>query len=174
MQNETARTNSIKFDSKTHLIFGSKCSGKTTTFKNIIQEKLQRDEDVFVFGNEIYGRLYFNDKSNSKLHFYSPKDVIGFSNKIDLESLAKHIVNFCYSLVGKDNTRTIAIDGFEQFKLNPDYTMSEYFRELTKECRVHNINFLYVLCSNTNDKKVTYHNLPEIYERFSDIITYLK
>ena len=173
-KNDKVRTNSIKFDSKTHLIFGSECSGKTTTFKNIIQEKLQRDEDVFVFGNEIYGRLYFNDRSNNKLHFYSPKDVIGFSNKIDPESLAKHIVNFCYSLVGKDNTRTIAIDGFEQFKLNPDYTMSEYFRELTKECRVHNINFLYVLCSNTNDKKVTYHNLPEIYERFSDVITYLK
>ena len=171
---EEVRANSAKCDSKTHLIFGSECCGKTIRFKKIIQEKLRRDEDIFVFGTGIYGRLYFNDKSNNKLHFYSPKDVSGFSNNVDPESLAKHIVNFCCSLVGKDNTRTIAIDGFEQFKLNPDYTMSEYFRELTKECRVHNINFLYVLCSNTNDKKETYHNLPEIYERFSDVITVLK
>lgn len=173
-EHDTVMHNYMKCYSKTHLIFGSAGCGKTTLFRQIIKESINRDEDVFVFGSEIYGRLHFNDKSKSKLHFYSPKDVSSFSNKVDPESLAKHIVNFCYSLVGKDNTRTIAIDGFEQFKLNPDYTMSEYFRELTKECRVHNINFLYVLCSNTNDKNGSYHKIPEIYERFSDIITVLK
>ena len=140
----------------------------------IIQERIRRDEDVFVFETGIYGRLYFNDKSNNKLRFYSPKDVSGFSNKVDPESLSKHIVNFCHSLVDKNNTRTIAIAGFEKFKLNPDYAMSEYCRELAKECRVHNINFLYVLRSKTDDKKETYRKLPEIYERLSDIITVLK
>ena len=159
--------------SKTHLIFGVTGCGKTTTFKQLIQEKLHRDEDVFVLGTEIYGRLYFNDKSNNKLHFYSPKDVSSFSSKVAPKDLAEYIVSFYYSVVGKDNTRTIAIDGFEQFELNPDYTTSEYFRELAKECRINDIKFLYTLCADS-DKNEVYHKLPEIYERFSDIITVLK
>lgn len=160
---------------KTHLIFGAIGCGKTTMFNQLIQEKLHRDEDVFVLGTETYGRLYFNDKSNNKLHFYSLKDVSSFFSKIDPKNLAEYIVNFCYSVVGKDNIRTIAIDGFGQFELNPDYTTSEYFRELAKECRTNNINFLYVLRPNMQDKnEVVYYELPEIYERFSDIITVLK
>ena len=170
---DTVSTNHIKWNSKTHLIFGAIGCGKTTMFKQLIQEKLHRDEDVFVLGNEIYGRLYFNDKSNNKLHFYSPKDVSSFSSKVAPKDLAEYIVNFYYSVVGKDNIRTIAIDGFEQFELNPDYTTSEYFRELAKECRANDINFLYTL-GVESDKKESYHKLPEIYERFSDIITVLK
>lgn len=168
---DTVSDNSIKYNSKTHLIFGATGCGKTTMFKRLIQEKLNRDEDVFVLGTEIFGRLYFNDKSNNKLHFYSPKDLSGFSSKVDPKDLAEYIVNFCYSVVGKDNTRTIAIDGFEQFNLNPDYTTVEYFRELVKKCRTNDINLLYILNS---DKKESYHNLSEIYERFSDIITIIK
>ena len=167
----TISDDSIKYDSKTHLIFGATGCGKTTMFKRLIQEKLNRDEDVFVLGTEIFGRLYFNDKNNNKLHFYSPKDLSGFSSKVDPKDLAEYIVNFCYSVVGKDNTRTIAIDGFEQFNLNPDYTTLEYFRELVKECRTNDINLLYIFNS---DKKEYYYKLPEIYERFSDIITVLK
>jgi GTPase SAR1 family protein len=172
-KHETLNTNSIKHDSKTHLIFGAIGCGKTTLFKQLIQEKLNRDEDVFVFGNEMYGRLYFNDRSNNKLHFYSPSDMSCFSKEVAPKDLAEYIVNFCYSVVGKDNTRTIAIDGFEQFELNPDYSTFEYFRELAKECRTKDINFLYTLAVGS-DKKESYHKLPEIYERFSDIITVLK
>jgi len=172
-KHETLNTNSIKHDSKTHLIFGAIGCGKTTLFKQLIQEKLHRDEDVFVLGTKLYGRLYFNDKSNNNPHFYSPSDMSGFSSKSAPKDLAEYIVNFCYSVVGKDNTRTIAIDGFEQFELNPDYTTSEYFRELAKECRTNDINFLYTLGVDS-DKKESYHRLPEIYERFSDIITVLK
>ena len=170
---ETVSINSIKWDSKTHLIFGATDCGKTTKFRQLIQEKLNRDEDVFVFGTQIYGRLYFSDKSNNKLHFYSPKDVSSFSSKAKPEDLAEYIVNFYYSVAGKDNTRTIAIDGFEQFKLNQDYTTSEYFRELARECRANDINFIYTLGVDS-DKKESYHKLPEIYERFSDVITVLK
>ena len=173
-KNETARTNSIKCGSKTHLIFGSECCGKTTTFKKIIQEKLQRYEDVIVFGNEVYGGLHFNDKSNNKLHFLSLKDVCGFYGKVSPEGLAKIIVYFCYSVADRNNIRTVAIDGFEQFELNPDYTMSEYFRALSEECRAYNVNFLYVLNMNIQNKKEFYHELPEIYEQFSDTITVLK
>ena len=172
-KHETVSTNHIKWDSKTHLIFGAIGCGKTTLFKQLIQEKLHRDEDVFVLGTEMYGKLYFNDKSNGKLHFYSPKDVSSFSSKVAPKDLAEYIVNFYYSVVGKDNTRTIAIDGFEQIELNPDYSTSEYFRELAKECRTKDINFLYTL-GVESDKKESYHRLPEIYERFSDIITVLK
>lgn len=171
-EKESIMSNEIHIP-KTHLIFGAIGCGKTTMFKQLIQEKLNRDEDVFVLGTERYGRFEFNDKSNNKLHFYSPKDVSGFSSKVDPQNLAKCIVNFCYSIVGRNNTRTIAIDDFEQFKLNSDYTTSEYFRELVKECRTNGINFLYALGVDS-DKKDSYHKLPEIYERFSDIITVLK
>lgn len=171
-----------EYNSKTHLIFGAAGSGKTTMFKQLIHEKLNRDEDVFVFGATAYCRIYFNDsrisyndKSNSKLHVYSPKDVSGFSNKIDPNTLAGYIVNFYYSVAGKDSTRTIAIDSLDQFELNPDYTIPEYFRELAKACKTNDINFLYVLRSCPLDKNETaYYKLPEIYERFSDIITVLK
>lgn len=172
-KHETISTNSIKWDSKTHLIYGRCGCGKTTMFNHIIQEKLNRDEDVFVLGTERYGKLYFNDKSNIKLHFYSPKDVSSFSSKVAPKDLAEYIVNFYYSVAGKDSIITIAIDGFEQFKLNPDYTISEYFRELAKECRTNDINFLYTLGVDS-DKNEVYHKLPEIYAHFSDIITVLK
>ena len=158
---------------KMHLIFGQTGCGKTTLFRQLIQEKLNRDEDVFVFGNERYVRLYFNDKSNSKLHLYFPKDLNDSTSKVEPKELAKHVVNYCRSLVGISNTITIAIDGFEQFNLNPDYSCIEYFRELVKECRNNDINLIYTL-SVDSDKKESYHKLPEIYERFSDIITYLK
>ncbi len=170
---ELVKDCSIKYNSKTHLIFGTIGCGKTTLFKQLIQEKLNRDEDVFVLGNEIYGRLYFNDKINSKLHFYSLKEMSRFSSKVAPKDFAEYIVNFYCSLAGKDNIRTIAIDGLEQFKLNPDYTTSEYFRELAKKCRTKDINFLYTLGVGS-DKKESYHKLPGIYERFSDIITVLK
>ena len=51
----SAITNSIKCGSKTHLIFGSECCGKTTTFKKIIQENIRRDEDKY-FIEEYDGR----------------------------------------------------------------------------------------------------------------------
>lgn len=166
---------SYKYNSKTHLIFGTAGCGKTAMFMQLIQEKLNRDEDVFVFGTAAYGRIYFNDKSDSKLHFYSPKDVSSFSNKVDPKNLAEYIVNFYYSVAGKDSTRTIAIDGLDQFEFNPDYTVPEYFRELAKECKANDINFLYVLRPSTIDKnEMMYYRLPEIYERFSDTITVLK
>ena len=173
-KHDAVASNYIKCYSKTHLIFGASCCGKTSLFRQIVREKLNIGEDVFVFGNEFYGKLYFNDKSNNRLHFYSPKDVCCFSNEVEPKCLAEYIINYCNLVSCKDNIRTIAIDGFEQFKLNKDYTTFEYFRELSKACRIHGINFMYVLRFNTDDKKETYHKLPEIYERFSDIITVLK
>ncbi len=166
-------TDNIMCSNKTHLIFGQTGCGKTTLFRQLIQEKLNRDEDIFVFGSERCVRLYFNDKSNSKLHLYFPKDLNDSTIKVDPKELAKHIVNYCCSLVCRSNTITIAIDGFEQFNLNQDYSPHEYFRELVKECINNSINLLYTL-SVDSDKKESYHKLPEIYERFSDIITYLK
>lgn len=171
----TREYKSCKYNSKTHLIFGSAACGKTTMFKQLIQEKLNRDEDVFVLGSYEYGRIYFNDKSNKQLHFYSPKDVSGISNKVDPKNLAEYIVNFYCSVSCKDSPRTIAIDGLDQFELSQDYTLSEYFRELSKECKDNDINFLYVLRpSPLNKNETAYCRLPEIYERFSDIITTLR
>ena len=93
-KHHTVRTNSTKCGSKTHLILGSEYCGKTDKFKKIIQEKIRRYEDVFVFGTGIYWRLYFNDKSNNMLHFYFHKDVRSFSNKVDPESLASISLTF--------------------------------------------------------------------------------
>ena len=167
---DAVSVNIIKHDHKTHLIFGKTGCGKTTLFRQLIQEKLNRDEDVFVFGSERYLRLYFNDKSNSKLH---TKDINNLTSNVGPKELAKEVINFCYSIADRNKTTTIAIDGFEQFKLNKDYSQHEYFRELVKECRNNDINILYTLSSDS-DKKESYHKLPEIYERFSDIITVLK
>lgn len=97
-----------------------------------------------------------------------------FSNKVEPKCLAEYIFNYCNLVSCKDNTRTIAIDGFEQFKLNKDYTAFEYFRELSKACRIRGINFIYVLRMNTDDKTESYRHIQEAYERFSDVITYLK
>lgn len=165
--------NSIKCDSKTHLIFGKTGCGKTTMFRQLIQDKLNRNEDVLVLGTVRYGSLYFKDKNNNKLHFYSPKDMSGFSVESSPKELAEYIVNFYYSVADKDSTRTVAIDGLECFTLNSDYTTVEYFRELAKECRVNGINFLYTLGVDSNEEEFN-HKLPKIYERFSDIITILK
>ena len=173
-KHDKVRHNYMKCYSKTHLIFGASCCGKTSLFRQIVKENLNRDEDVFVFGNEFYGRLYFNDKSNNRLHFYSPKDIRCSSNKVEPKCLAEYIVNYCNLVSVKDSIMTIAIDGFEQFKLNKDYTMFEYFRELSKACRIRGINFIYVLRIDTDDKTEACHNIQETYERFSDVITYLK
>ena len=173
-EHDTVMHNYMKCYSKTHLIFGSAGCGKTTLFRQIIKENINRDEDVFVFGNEFYGRLYFNDKSNNRLHFYSPKDVCCFSNKVEPKCLAEYIVNYCNLVSCKDNIRTIAIDGFEQFKLNKDYTTFEYFIELSKACRIYGVNLLYTLRLNTDDNNESCHKLQETYERFSNVITYLK
>lgn len=170
---ETVSANTIKWNSKTHLIFGKTGCGKTSMFRQLIQDKLNRNEDVLVLGTVRYGSLYFKDKNNNKLHFYSPKDMSGFSIESSPKELAEYIVNFYYSVADKDSTRTVAIDGLEYFTLNPDYATVEYFRELTKECNINGINFLYTLGIDSDDKEF-HHRLPEIYERFSDIITVLK
>ena len=160
-----------KNNSKTHLIFGATGCGKTTMFKQLIQEKLHRDEDVCIIGNAKNKGIYFKD--NNLLHFYSPNDMSEFSNSKSPEKIAKCIINFYTSHIGRANINTIAIDGLEQFILNRDYSKEEFFRELAKECRTNDINFLYTLGADS-DKNEVYHKLPEIYERFSDIITVLK
>ena len=169
---ETESVNHIKCNSKTHLIFGKTGCGKTTMFRQIILDKLNRNEDVLVLGT-VYGSLYFKDKNNNRLHFYSPQDMSGFSFESSPKELAEYIVNFYYSVADKDSTRTVAIDGLEYFTLNSDYTTVEYFRELAKECRVNGINFLYTLGFDSDEEEFN-HKLPKIYERFSDIITILK
>lgn len=84
--------------------------------------------------------------------------------------MAKYFVNFSNIIVDRNNVRSIAIDGFEQFKLNPDYSIYEYFRELVKDCKINGINLLYTTCIDSGKE----YKLPEIYERFLDIITVLK
>ena len=48
-KHHTVRTNSTKCGSKTHLILGSECCGKTDKFKKIIQEKIRRYEFEIIF-----------------------------------------------------------------------------------------------------------------------------
>lgn len=66
-----------------------------------------------------------------------------FDNLKSPKELAEYIVNFYIQRVGRVNANTIAIDGFEQFNLNKDYLIEEYFRELSKECIRNELNLLY-------------------------------
>ena len=157
-----------KESSKVHLICGPVASGKTTLFRQTIQDKINANEDVCVIGSFRYNRTYFNNTQNDHLHVYSPANIPEFDNLKSPKELAEHIVNFYIQRVGRINVNTIAIDDFEQFNLNKDYLTEEYFRELSKECKRNELCLLYTtqLESDTS--------LCSIFNNFSDTITMLK
>lgn len=159
---------SCKEINKVQLICGPIASGKTTLFRQIIQDKLSKDEDVCVIGSYEYNHIYFSNMQNDHLHIYSPAKITEFDDTKSPEELAEHIVNFYIQRVGRPNTSTIAIDGLEQFNLNKDYLIEEYFRELSKECKRNELCLLYT----THLEKDT--ALCNVFNNFSDIITTLK
>lgn len=159
---------SCKEISKVHLICGPIASGKTTLFRQIIQDKLNKNEDVCVIGSYEYNRIYFSNMQNDHLHAYSPAKIPEFDSLKSPKELAEHIVNFYLQRVGRTNTNTIAIDGIEQFSLNEDYLIEEYFRELSKECKRNEICLLYTTHLGRDTQ------LCSVFDNFSDIITILK
>ena len=58
--------------------------------------------------------------------------------------------------------------------INSDYSEDEYFRELSKCCKENKFNLLYTKGIDKNENDSSYHKIPTIFERFSDIITVLK
>lgn len=157
--------------SKTHLIFGAYGCGKSTYLRQLINDKTSNGIDVCLLTNQTYARTYFR-KEVDHLHIILLKD-IPFDETLDVVSITKALLNACIGKVGRNKLKIIAVDGVDLTHINNDYVEEEYFRELSRRCKENNINLLYTKGVD-GEKEVSYHKLPFIYEKFSDIITIIK
>ena len=156
---------------KTHLIYGRCGCGKTTYLAQLIKEKINQNIDVCLITNVMsYKHEWFRDK-HKYLHIFEPKELSIVDG--NPEDVAKQIVQYYISRVGRCNVNTLAIDEvpFHLLFGNGEYSEEEYFRELSKMCKGNNINF--VTTKSISGYKI-YWELPRIYEKFSDIITVIK
>ena len=160
---------------KTHLIFGYYGCGKTTYLRQLIKDKLQNNLVVCVLTNVYYAKTYFN-KEDKNLHTFTLSDILPFlsDNEKNPTNIAKAIVNCFVSNVCRSNLYTIAVDEADLHSINSDYSEDEYFRELSKCCKENKFNLLYTKGIDKKENDSSYHKIPTIFERFSDIITVLK
>lgn len=162
---------------KTHLIFGYYGCGKTTYIRQLINEKIKNCLGVCVLTNAYSAKMYFN-KEDKNLHIFTIADVLTFlsDNEKNPTNIAKAIVNCFIANVGRFNIDTIAVDEMDIFAtlINSDYSEDEYFRELSKCCKENKFNLLYTKGIDKIENDSSYHKIPIIFERFSDIITVLK
>lgn len=158
---------------RTHLIYGSYGAGKTTIFNQIIDYKINHGFDVGIICSKGYSATYYRDtkeSNNENLHIFNTCDLVN-KTVSSPEEVAKYIVNYYISHIGRCKANTLAIDDFNWSSISLDYTNEEYFRELSKACKVQNLNFLYVTGCSMDKEHLS---LPPVYERFSDIITIFK
>ena len=162
---------------KTHLIFGYYGCGKTTYIRQLIKDKIQNNLGVCVLTDTYSAKTYFN-KEDKNLHTFTMADVLTFlsDNEKNPTNIAKSIVNCFVANVGRFNIDTIAVDGMDTvfYSINSDYSENEYFRELSKCCKENKFNLLYTKGIDKNENDSSYHKIPTVFERFSDIITVLK
>ena len=162
---------------KTHLIFGYYGCGKTTYLRQLIKDKLQNNLCVCVLANVYSEKTYFN-KEDKNLHTFTMADVLPFlsDNEKNPTNIAKAIVNCFIANVGRFNIDTIAVDDMSTVFhfINSDYSEDEYFRELSKCCKENKFNLLYTKGIDKTGNDSSYHKIPTIFERFSDVITVLK
>lgn len=162
---------------KTHLIFGYYGCGKTTYIRQLINEKIQNCLGVCVLTNSYSAKIYFN-KEDKNLHIFTIADVLTFlsDNEKNPTNIAKAIVDCFVANVGKFNIDTIAVDGMDIVipSINSDYSEDEYFRELSKCCKENKFNLLYTKGIDKRENDSSYHKIPTIFERFSDIVTVIK
>lgn len=162
---------------KTHLIFGYYGCGKTTYIRHLINDKIQNSLGVCVLTNAYSAKMYFN-KEDKNLHIFTISDVLTFlsDNEKNPTNIAKAIVDCFVANVGRFNIDTIAVDGIDLVihPINSDYSEDEYFRELSKCCKENKFNLLYTKGINKRENDSSYHKIPTIFERFSDIATVIK
>lgn len=169
--------NNELYTPKTHLIFGYYGCGKTTYIRQLIKDKLQNNLDVCILTNVYYAKTYFN-KEDKHLHTFTLSDVLPFlsDNEKNPTNIAKAIVNCFVANVGRFNINTVAVDEMDIVfhSINSDYSEDEYFREISKCCKENKFNLLYTKGIDKNENESSYHKIPTVFERFSDIITILK
>ena len=162
---------------KTHLIFGYYGCGKTTYIRQLINDKIQNSLGVCVLTNAYSAKMYFN-KEDKNLHIFTIADILTFlsDNEKNPTNIAKAIVDCFIANVGRFNIDTIAVDGIDLviYPINSDYSEDEYFRELSKCCKENKLNLLYTKGINKRENDSSYHKIPTIFERFSDIVTVIK
>ena len=162
---------------KTHLIFGYYGCGKTTYIRQLINDKIQNSLGVCVLTNAYSAKMYFN-KEDKNLHIFTIADVLNFlsDNEKNPTNIAKAIVDCFVANVGRFNIDTVAVDGMDIVipSINSDYSEDEYFRELSKCCKENKLNLLYTKGINKRENDSSYHIIPIIFERFSDIVTVIK
>jgi len=167
-EKESIMSNEIHIP-KTHLIFGAVGCGKTTLLAKLVRDRLNNGEQV---ARVLYNK---NKDVHSKL-FHSENGgyctLIEFHGK-DAYSPVEASYHLMKACEFPASITTIVLDDINKFLIHGDYDPQEYFREFSRVCRENNIDFICTLGADS-DKNEVYHKLPEIYERFSDIITVLK
>ena len=158
-----------KWDSKTHLIFGAIGCGKTTLLAKLVRDKLNNGERVarvlYTKNKDVHSKLFHAENGA----FCTLVEFRGKDTYSPVEA-SNYLIKTCE--FPASNT-TIVLDDMNRFLIHGDYDHQEYFREFSRVCREKNIDFICTLGVDS-DKNEVYHKLPEIYARFSDIITVLK
>lgn len=169
---DTVSTNSIKMDSKTHLIYGAYGCGKTSMVMDIINERIENDNNTMLLTTSCIKRLFYKNTKSPMIRIVDESCINVTVDNNTPELFAKYLVQYYISREGRLYADTIIVDGYPFSIINADYSEEEYFRELTKACKENKINLIYT--KGTSSKDGVYSSLPSIFERFSDIITVLK
>ena len=169
---ETVSTNSIKRDSKTHLIYGAYGCGKTSMVMEIINDRIENDNNTMLLTTSCTKRLLYKNTKSPMIRIVDETCINVTADNNTPELFAKYLVQYYISREGRLYVDTIIVDGYPFSIINADYSEEEYFRELTKACKENKINLIYT--KGTSSKEGVYSSLPPIFERFSDIITVLK
>lgn len=166
---KTVSTNTIKHDSKTHLIFGAYGCGKTTLLAKLVRDRLNNGEQVarvlYNKNKDVHSKLFHaeNGAFCTLVEFRGK----GAYSPVEASNYLMKACEFPASITA------IVLDDMNKFLIHSDYDHQEYFREFSRVCRENNIDFICTLGVDS-DKNEVYHKLPEIYARFSDTITVLK
>ena len=169
---ETVSTNSIKRDSKTHLIYGAYGCGKTSMVMEIINDRIENDNNTMLLTTSCTKRLFYKNTKSPMIRIVDETCINVTADNNTPELFAKYLVQYYISKEGRSYADTLIVDGYPFSTINADYSEEEYFRELTKACKENKINLIYT--KGTSSKEGVYSSLPPIFERFSDIITVLK
>lgn len=171
-KHDTVSTISIKMDSKTHLIYGAYGCGKTSMVMDIINERIENDNNTMLLTTSCTKRIFYKNTKSPMVRIVDETCINVTADNNTPELFAKYLVQYYISRAGRMYADTLIVDDYPFSTINADYSEEEYFRELTKACKENKINLIYT--KGTASKDGVYSSLPPIFERFSDIITVLK
>lgn len=155
-----------------HLIYGTYGCGKTSLIRDTITQRIKNNENTLLITDAHSNRIYYKDVKSDVLKIVDERCLKITEENNTPELFAKYIIQYYISLVGRLNVDTIIVDGYQFLLVNKDYSEDEFFRELSKKCKVSKINLIYT--KGYSSKENVYSSLPYIFERFSDMITIMK